>query len=147
MKPLKKLSVILFLGIGIFLLTSCDKEKVLLPEKFPTEITEFVTQHFPDHNILQVTKDYDDLTLTYDVILTDRVALEFDRKKRIKDIDSDSKLPDSVIPLTILNYVNQNYPENFITDWELEDRHQQVELNNGLGLEFNMNGVFLRIDD
>ena len=56
-------------------------------------------------------------------------------------------MPNSVIPEKILQYVTTNYPTNFITDWELDDKNQQVQLDNGLDLEFKMNGDFLRIDN
>ena len=103
--------------------------------------------HFPDNTILQAVIERDGLTKTYNIILSENISLEFNRKKEIIDIDSETKLPDSVIPAKILQYVTTNYPDNFITDWELDNKNQQVQLNNGLDLEFNMNGDFLRIDD
>ncbi|NLW30122.1 MAG: hypothetical protein GXY77_01545 [Fibrobacter sp.] len=75
------------------------------------------------------------------------MSLEFNRKNEIIDIDGVSQLPNSVIPEKILQYVTTNYPTNFITDWELDGKNQQIELDNGLDLEFNMNGDFLRIDN
>jgi len=55
-------------------------------------------------------------------------------------------LPNSVIPEKILQYVTVNYPTNFITDWKLDGKNQEVQLDNGLNLEFNIKGDFLRID-
>ena len=40
-----------------------------------------------------------------------------------------------------------NYPDNFITDWELDDKKQKVKLDNGLELEFNKEGNFLKLDN
>jgi hypothetical protein len=74
------------------------------------------------------------------------VVLGFNSSYEITDIDGTTQLPDSVIPQAILDYVAQSYPANFITDWELERNHQQIELNNGLELEFELNGAFIRID-
>jgi hypothetical protein len=84
---------------------------------------------------------------TYDILLSESISLEFNRKKEIIDIDGVAQLPNSVIPEKILQYVTTNYPTNFITDWELDDKNQQVQLDNGLDLEFKMNGDFLRIDN
>ena len=64
----------------------------------------------------------------------------------IIEIDGSSRLPESVIPVKILDYVNQNYSGNYITDWEIDGKNQQVGLENDLDLEFNMSGEFLRID-
>jgi len=74
-------------------------------------------------------------------------VLEFNSDKEIVDIEAKSKLPDSVIPDLILQYVIKNYPDNYIIKWELEYKRQEVKLNNGLELVFNMDGSFLWIDD
>jgi hypothetical protein len=63
-----------------------------------------------------------------------------------KTYDGTTQLPDSVIPTALLDYVKEKHPENFITDWELENKHQQIRLDNGLSLEFDLDGKFLRID-
>ncbi len=112
----------------------------------PAEIKTFITTHFPANPIIQSVKDRDGLELTYDVILEGNISLEFNRKKQITDIDGIAKLPDSVIPSKIIDYVSANYSGNVITGWELDNKNQQVSLDNGLELEFNMAGDFLRID-
>ena len=127
-------------------LISCAKDEVIPVSELPSEIKAYISTHFPSNTILQVVKDVDGLTKTYDVSLSERISLEFNRQKEIIDIDSEIALPNSVIPKQISQYVTANYPSNVITDWELDDRNQQVQLNNGLDLKFNMNGDFLRID-
>ena len=127
-------------------LISCAKDEVIPVSELPAEMKAYISTHFPSNTILQVVKDVDGLTKTYDVLLSERISLEFNRQKEIIDIDSEIALPNSVIPEQIRQYVTANYPSNVITDWELDDRNQQVQLNNGLDLKFNMNGDFLRID-
>lgn len=129
------------------ILIGCYQEKVLTASEIPSEITEYVSTHFPNNNLLQAVEDRDGLTKTYDVVLSDNITLEFNRKKEITDIDGNTKLPDTVIPNEISQYVATNFPNNVITDWELEDQHQQVGLDNGADLEFTMNGDFIRIDN
>ena len=130
-----------------FTLTSCDNEKVIASTDLPSEITSYISTHFPNNSIVQAIKDRDGLTKTYDILLSESISLEFNRKKEIIDIDGVTQLPNSVIPEKILQYVTTNYPTNFITDWKLDDKNQQVQLDNGLDLEFKMNGDFLRIDN
>ena len=127
-------------------LISCAKDEVIPVSELPAEMKAYISTHFPSNTILQVVKDVDGLTKTYDVLLSERISLEFNRQKEIIDIDSEIALPNSVIPEQIRQYVTANYPSNVITDWELDDRNQQIQLNNGLDLKFNMNGDFLRID-
>ena len=146
MKKLQILGIIATLGLLLFA-TSCDEEKDLSENEIPNEITTYVTTHFPSNNIIRVTEDKDGTRKSYDVVLSGNIKLEFNRQREITDIDSSSKLPDSVIPQAIRDYVSENYPDNFITDWELEDNHQQVGLNNDVDLEFTMDGVFIRVDN
>lgn len=129
-------------------LTGCDKETVMdINSEVPNEIKTYANTHFPNDTIIQVVKDLDGVKKTYDVLLMSNTTLEFNRKLNIIDIDSDTELPASVIPTKIQDYVATHFPNNVITDWELEDKHQQVGLDNGLDLEFKMNGDFIRIDN
>jgi len=105
-----------------------------------------VSTNFPDNTILQVVKDSEGISMTYDVLLSENINLEFNRKKEIIEIKAKSKLPNSVIPEKILQHVSTNYPDNFITSWELDDGKQQVKINNGLELEFDKNMDFLKLD-
>ena len=140
----KNLALVGLLSLG---LVACDKESILPNSELPDEIKTYVSTHFPDNSILQVIKDQDGFIKSYDLTLSGNIGLEFNRKKEIIGIDGVGRLPDSVIPEKIRQYVSSNYPNQFITDWELDDRNQVVELDNGLDLKFNMAGDFLRLDD
>lgn len=138
----------LLLGIpAVLLFSSCDKEKSISVDDTPSEIKSYIQNHFPDEPILQVIKDKDGLVLTYDVLLEDMTSLEFNRKKEIQDIQSSKELPGSVIPDKIEAYVEERFAENYIIGWELDDKNQQVELDNGIDIEFKMDGSFVKIED
>jgi len=137
----------IFASVTLFLTISCEKEIITPSDDLPVEISTYLTIHFPKNTIVQVIKDLDGLTKTYDILLSENISLEFNRKKEVIAIDGVTQLPNSVIPEKIHQYVNINYPTQFITDWELDFDNQQIELNNGLDLEFNKKGDFLRIDN
>ncbi len=150
MKTLKILSLLAFAVI----LSSCsdddgnnNQEIVLSESEIPMEIMAYKTTHFPENGITKSIKDIEGSTVTYDLYLLGNFELDFNSTYEITDIDGISQLPDSVIPQSILDYVVQNYPSNVITDWELEFNQQQVGLNNGIELEFEMDGTFIRIDN
>lgn len=143
MKKVGMMMAALLVAVG---LSSCEKETKLSTDDFPSEITEYASEHFPERSIVQIIKDSDGLDKDYEVYLKGGVYLEFDKKKKIQEIESPTALPASVVPDNIESYVAANYPDNFITGWELDDKNQQVTLNSGLELEFDMNGKFLRID-
>ena len=142
----KAINLMSVLGAVLVMLTACDKESVITADGLPKEAQAYITQHFPGHEVVQVVKERDDLKTTYEVYLSEGFNLDFDKKGKILGVEGSSKLPDSVVPEKILTYVNTNYPDHFIRDWELDDRGQEVKLSNGMELKFDKNGNFLRID-
>jgi cell division septal protein FtsQ len=137
---------LIFIFIPLFFV-SCTKDIALSEQDVNSKITQFIELHFPGHTIIQAIKDRDFMYKSYDVWLSDNVKLEFNRKYEIIDIESASKLPDSVIPAKILDYINMRYPQLFIKEWAKDDNRQEVELNNELTLIFSKSGDFIRIDD
>lgn len=134
------------LGLLVLFFTACDKESVIAEDSLPNDVSTYIETHFPEHEIVQIVKDRDGLSVSYDVLLSGGYKLEFDRKGKIEGVEGSAKLPDSVIPEPVLAYVNANYPEHYIIDWELDDKGQEVKLVNGLELKFDKTGNFLRLD-
>lgn len=124
-----------------------ETEVVLAPGEIPTQLLAYVIQYFPESTIIRAIKETDDNTVSYELYLSGNFELEFNEAFEITSIEGNTQLPDAVIPAPILDYVNQNYPNNFIVEWELEDDNQQVELDNGLELEFTLTGEFIGIDN
>lgn len=124
-----------------------DNEIVLTASEIPTQISTFISTHFPNSSIIRAIKETDDNVVSYEVYLSEGFELTFNSSFEIIEIEGDTQLPNSVIPTAILDYVAQNYPSNFITDWELKTNYQEIELNNGLELEFTLDGVFIRVDN
>ncbi|SOD18084.1 PepSY-like domain-containing protein [Pedobacter xixiisoli] len=142
-----KLFTKLFAVAMILFFASCDKDDTMLSgDKVPLPIGVFVSAHFPNNAIIKAVKNNDNNKESYDISLEGNFELEFDENFGITSIEGNTRLPNSVIPPAILTYVTANYPNQFITDWELESNHQQIELNNGLNLEFNMDGSFIKIE-
>ncbi len=137
---------IVLLALVPLLFTGCDSNKPINSSEIPVEISAFITEFFPDNKIIQALKDKDGLELTYDITLDQGIFLEFNRKKKIIDIESNSKLPDAVIPEKLLKFANEFHKDQNIIAWELDDRKQQIKLDNGLELKFKLNGEFLKID-
>lgn len=147
MKNLMNIFKVSIFSLLLISLVGCDKETVMPGTDHPEEIVNYVETHFPENKIIQVIEDVDGFTKKYEVLLDGDFKLEFNRKKEIIDIEGRTSLPASVIPTPIQDYVAENFPENFIIGWELEGKNQQVELDNGLDIEFTMDGDFIRIDD
>lgn len=136
---------------GVFIRVDMDEDdnddEVLAIEDIPSSIMNYISTHFPENSVIGAWIDTDDNVTTYEINLSGDVELEFNAQYEVISIESDMQLPNSVVPQSILDYVAQNYPNNVITSWELEDNLQQIELNNGLELDFNLNGEFVGIGD
>ncbi|MEO5789252.1 PepSY-like domain-containing protein [Gelidibacter sp.] len=116
-------------------------------EQIPEKINTYIATYFPKNTVLKASFDDHPVYKKYEISLSDKVSLEFRPDYKIKEIKSKSKLPDEVIPVKILEYVKSNYPNNVITDWELDDGNQKIELDNGLDIEFTLKGQFIRVEN
>jgi hypothetical protein len=143
---MKMNKLIIGMIISTMIYVSCTKEEIKPGDNLPTEIAAYLAQHYPNQSITESKIDKTDSTNTYEIKLNIATSLEFNYKKEIMDIDGNTELPHSVISRKIFDYVSVNYPNNFITGWEMDEGKQEVELNNGVDLEFDMNNVFLQID-
>ncbi|MBX2909884.1 MAG: PepSY-like domain-containing protein [Chitinophagales bacterium] len=130
----------------LLLATGCEKEKVIAAQDLPATVQTYISTHFTGNSITKAVKQKDKNEL-YEVTLSDGTKLEFNAQNEVIDIDGKSKLPNSVIPNKILDYVTVNYPSNYIVGWELQNGNQEVQLNNQTVLLFNSAGDFLRIEE
>lgn len=121
--------------------------QVIDEKDLPKEIQSYVQIHFPESQIIFAVKDKEGLSYKYELKLNNRVELDFNAQGEIISIEGKEKLPDSVIPVKILSYVQKKFPKNYITDWSLKKRKQEIELDNGLELKFNNDGDFIKMDD
>lgn len=143
MNNIFRLAVVLFLSA----ITVNAQDREIHKNKLPREIQYYLMKHFPNNRILEIETDNDDSLISYEIELQNDIELEF-KGTNIKEIDSKTGLPNSVIPRRIRRYVRNNYPNSYITKWEFDDDEtQEIELNNELELEFDKRGRFIKIDD
>jgi hypothetical protein len=143
---MKKELITLCAIVATVIFTSCAQKTIIPNTELPAEIKTYLATNFPNQSLSQAMKDRDDLTVKYEIILGDLTKLEFNRAKEITEIKGKNKLPNSVISDNILTYTNMNYPNNFIVAWKIDDRKQEIKLDNGLDLKFTSAGDFIRID-
>ena len=65
----------IFASVTLFLTISCEKEIITPSDDLPVEISTYLTIHFPKNTIVQVIKDLDGLTKTYDILLSENISL------------------------------------------------------------------------
>lgn len=146
MNNLKRtVNTILFLVL-LLPLSSFTQDRHIPESEIPSTIRSYIKTHFPNHTILKTEVDKGGKSKEYEIRLNDRTELVFNSKFQIKKIDGKTSLPQSVIPTKISEYVKTRYPDKVITGWEMKWKHQEIELDSGVELEFSVEGDFLRVD-
>lgn len=114
-------------------------------DQIPAAITSYTASYFPNETIIEA--DYD--KEGSEVLLSNGIKLEFNNAYEITSIDSETEqpLPNEVIPVAILDYVNSQYPDTYVVSWELEGTTQEVELSNDITLTFDLYDNLLSTDN
>ena len=112
------------------------------------EIETFVETYFPQTTILNVETDDNEI----EVKLEDRTEIDFTVNFEWKNIDcEDSQIygvvPTELVPTQITDYVTANYPNSHIDKIEKHNFGWEIELNNGIEIEFDSNFNVIEIDD
>ena len=140
--------------IAIFLLTVIAvqdlsaKDTPITFEQLPAKAQAFVKQHFKVNDIASVWKDDDFHDQDYKVYFNDGTQIEFYSNGDWEEVKTRTQaVPAKLIPNGIAQYVKKTYPQTDIYKIQTTRYGYEVELANGLDLEFNAKGQFLRIDD
>lgn len=150
---MKKISYLLLLVMSIFSVSfvACnddDDDVPILANDLPQAAKTFISQYYPDTKVTSVKRDSDNSKVEYDVILANGHDLTFNASGEWTDLDAPlgQTIPDGIAPTNIVEYINQNYNGYGINEISKESYGYDVELTNGIDLEFNSQGEFIRID-
>lgn len=120
-----------------------QKDVVITKEQLPKISQQFIDQHFTKQNISYCIKDHD----SFDVKFENGYEVDFDKKGEWKEIDCNTEaIPLAIIPASIQQYVNKNFPQCTIVKIERDHKGYDIELNNNLDIEFDKKGNFKKID-
>lgn len=130
-------------------MSSCEEDKIIGSEELPEAARTFLTSYFSSNTITQVKKDRDGVFgKEFEVYLDNATKVEFDKHGEWVSVDGadNQAIPTGFIPASIVTYVATNYPNAQISDISKERDGYEVELTNGIDLDFDSSGTFLRID-
>lgn len=131
----KALVFALFIGIALAN-TSCNNDKKAL------FINTFVKTYFPDTEVIANIKD----GLDCDVTLSDYTQIGFDGnlfgKLDWDEVDCrhaslSTTVPAALVPVEIANYVNRIHGSQSIVKIAKDNRGWDIELSNGIEIEFD----------
>lgn len=135
----------LILLTALLPLSACGHEKVITEKELPRAAQAFIKEHFAGQSILKIEKD----GAEYEIDFVNGWDVDLDGKGEWTDVNCErDALPASfaaTLPTAIAGYVEATYPGAYIVE-VCRGRKFEVELNNGLELEFSLKGEFLRID-
>ena len=141
----KAIVIALFVSL-IITTTSCNKDKQL------NAINNFAKTYFPDTEVLAPIKDGFD----YDVTLSDYTQIGFDGnifgKLEWDEVDCrhaslSTTVPAALVPAEITNYVNRIHGSQTITKIAKDNRGWDIELSNGIEVEFDKRFNVIDFDD
>lgn len=116
--------------------------------QLPHEARVFISTHFGGDDVLYAERDKGLFTTDYEVVLKSGSRIEFDSDGDWEEVSSrKAAIPYSFIPADITKYVASNYPGEYIREISRDGGGFDVELSNGVDLDFNSSGKFDGIDD
>lgn len=114
----------------------------------PEAVYAFVKQYFPSATIAGVEIDSEHGGMEYDIYLSDGTEVDFDANNQWDKVDCHTKaVPAALVPQAIATHVKNNYQNMAITKINKEYHGYEIELSNGLDLNFDKSGRFMGIDD
>ena len=137
------------IGIAIVLIANfAFAQEVIIPfNQLPAKAKTFIHQHFKDVKVMNVIQDKDVFSKDFDVNFENGTKIEVDRTGNWKEIKTLSgSVPSSLVPAKIKQYISNNYKGANIVEINKDAYKIDVELSNGVDLDFDKNGNFLRID-
>ena len=147
---MKKLAV-LFAGAALMASTvpafAGDDRPIQISE-LPAKSQEFIKTHFAGVEVSFAKIDEELFDEDYTVIFVDGRKVEFAKNGEWKEVDCKyGEVPETIVPQPIRDYVSKNFPGRKIRAIDRGRRDYDVELDNGIDLEFDMQFRLTDIDD
>lgn len=146
---MRKVLLLLVMIWGVFQFALAGDVVTRDVNKLPVAAREMIGRQFPKTKVAYIKIDKDLLQSTsYDVKLADGVELEFDSKGEWLEIDcKHNSVPTAFIPRTISKYMEANYGGHKIVKMERGRKGYELTLENGLEVDFDQFGGFLKLSD
>lgn len=145
---MKKLIITLglLLGLNATMLAAdtCSNDESILPQQAKTLISDNFQSKI---SVIEVEKKKGNIN-EYEVVLSDGTEIIFDKNGNMESIETPraESVPSVFIPQKISDYIAKNYSSARVVGIDKESYGYEVDLSNGIGLQFNVQGDFIRFD-
>ena len=146
MKKIFLTVALLFAGITVSL---ADNDRPITLEQLPAPAQTFLKTHFGDLTLAYAVEDPKLIGSEYEVTYTDRTEVEFRSNGEWSSVERRyAAVPASIVPAQISAYVaKSNFPNQFIKKIERNSYTWEIELSNGIEIEFDKDFRVIDIDD
>ncbi|MBP3228768.1 MAG: PepSY-like domain-containing protein [Bacteroidaceae bacterium] len=126
--------------------TSC-RATATAPDSLPQAARTVISKHFSGKQAVFVKQETEWTRRFYIVVLDDGSKIEFDSRGEWTEIDcATGSVPDALVPAPILAYVRKHFPQCVITEIERDARGYEVDLSNGVDIDFDRHFRVREID-
>lgn len=131
-----------------FSLTANAQKTTITVAELPAKAQTILKKHFANETPTYVVKDKETFSTDYKVQFANKIEVEFDGDGNLEEVDGNhNAIPTAIIPAKIATYVKTNFKDAQVTSLDKGRWGYEINLNNGLELEFDSNGKFIRIDN
>lgn len=147
-----KMRQVLYAWIAVCMIfqTACASDVITHDSKqLPAEARRFLEMHFADVQVSHIKIESELFrTVEYEVLLTNRTEISFDRDGRWLEIDCDEMpVPAALVPGYVVAYLENIFPDTFVVKMERKHREMEVDLSNDWSVTFNEAGEAIAVDD
>ena len=145
---MKKMLLSAFAIATLAVTPTMAEDVAITAQQLPKEAQTFLTANFANSKVVVAMHDKDITDNDYSVRLDDGTKIEFTSSGKWESVKSAAaKIPASIIPQGIQDYVKQNFPNSGIVKIERKRYGYEIELANDLDIKFNAQGQFIGYDD
>lgn len=146
---MKKTFMFLLVSLIAVMAWSCkdddDKDVPMSYDMLPKTALEFISQYYPGDKPVRVVREGAHSGSAYEVVLASGNEIEFDAAGLWIDVDAPAQhsVPEGIIPTPIKLYVETNFPAYLVNEITRNSAGYEIELTNGLELQFDQDGIFI----
>lgn len=146
-RTMRIMMIAIYCILSCNILASAGNDKPISVTTLPIKAQNLLTNYFGNQKVALATIESGVVNRSYDVVLQNGTKLEFNKKGELTEIDSkQGVVPVKLIPLSIKNYLQNNYPRQSVKKLEIKKNEYEVELSNGMDLTFNKHFQLIDID-
>lgn len=128
--------------------TATAQKRTITINQLPAAAQAFIKNNFSGQTADYIVEDKGFMETEYEVRLANGTEIEFDGSGNWEEIDGNNNpIPAAILPKGINSYINGKFKGQAIHKADKKRYGYDIELVNGLELEFDSTGKFLRLDD